>query len=259
MRIAEANKAMRDLLGASVDEWRDEDLAAFIHGDDIVAVQQALKRKGEASIEVRLCKRGRRAERICHLRATTAHASETDESTVIVVLTDVTEHRRAVDRLELQARRDALTGLLNRRAFLEELEGILDSRTQGQFGLIFVDVDNLKTINDERGHRAGDLALRATAMRIERSLRVGDVAGRYGGDEFVVAVRVLDGTALETLRERIDLALSEPLVSDTLDLPMSCSVGAALALEEDDIEQLLQRADGDMYASKAARRAARGQ
>ncbi len=254
MRLTQANKAMRELLGSSADDWRGADLASFIQEDDVAAVQEALKRKGGTSIEVRLCKRGRRTERICRLSATTAHAAESGESAVIVVLTDVTEHRRAVDRLELQARRDALTGLLNRRAFLEELQRLLRSPGREQFGLVFVDVDNLKTINDERGHRAGDLALRATAMRIERTLRVGDIAGRYGGDEFLVAVQVSDTAALEALRERIDLTLSTPLVSDAIDVAMSCSVGSAMALADDDLEQLLQRADADMYARKAARK-----
>lgn len=258
MEITVANRAMRDLL-AVADDWQGADLALFIHPSDVETARSVLQQRGEASIEVRLSRRGRRPERICRLSATTAHTDESGTASVIVVLTDVTEHRRAVDRLESQARRDSLTGLLNRRAFLEEFEAMFAARELEQFGLVFVDLDNLKTINDERGHRAGDLALRATALRIERSLRVGDIAGRYGGDEFVVTVRVADAEALEALRQRIEETLAEPLVSESVDMAMSCSVGAALAHPDDDVEQLLQRADAEMYVRKAARKAARRQ
>ncbi len=253
IRIVKANKAMRSQLSATLRELKNVDLTELFEPEDVDVVRSALRNPGQA-VEVRLNSRRRQDDRIVRLNATSVYAAEHDESTLILSLRDITEHRRTVDRLTAQARRDALTGLLNRRAFVEEFEAMLAVEPLGRVGLLFIDVDRLKAINDERGHRAGDLVLRATAMRIERSLRIGDVAGRYGGDEFLVAVRVTDEFTLDALRTRIEITLAEPLVTDAIDIAMGCSVGAALASAGDDLESLLLQADAEMYARKALRK-----
>ncbi len=256
LQMMDANRAMRDLLGVSARGCRGEDLTRFVHPEDVETLRSVISGK-PGMAEVRMGRRSKRNEQICRISATTAHTSESGVSEVIVVLRDVTELRRAVDRLETQARLDSLTGLLNRRAFLEAFTTLISTERREHLGLIFADVDSLKAINDERGHAAGDVALRATAMRIQRALRVGDIAGRYGGDEFVVAVQVQSEEALEALRSRLDASLSEPLLAGPLDVALSCSVGATLALPQDSAEDLLRRADGEMYRRKRERRSAR--
>ncbi|WP_198373846.1 GGDEF domain-containing protein, partial [Roseomonas rosulenta] len=94
--------------------------------------------------------------------------------------------------LERQASTDPLTGLANRRAFLDALEG----RLQGAPGaLVFLDLDNLKPLNDLHGHEAGDAALRATARLLRGSAAPGDIAARFGGDEFILWIAGADEAA----------------------------------------------------------------
>jgi diguanylate cyclase (GGDEF)-like protein len=161
-------------------------------------------------------------------------------------------HRR-LEEARLALRRaavvDELTGLFNRRGFLEVGEQLLGAG--GEVVLLFLDVDGLKAVNDSRGHGAGDARLRAVADVLVSTFRRDDVLGRLGGDEF--AVLLSDPAEADSLVPPLE-RLQDALAART-DGP-SLSVGLAVASPGESLEQLLSRGDKDMYAGRSRRAAA---
>lgn len=161
----------------------------------------------------------------------------------------------ASDTIE-EARRDrdldALTGLLNRRGFLEMAQLHVGSAQQRPVSLIFGDIDHFKAINDTLGHAAGDTVLRAIGEAIRNHLRFDDLGARLGGEEFAVLLVGADRTAAlavaERLRKRIELLAEESLP------PVTVSFGVAQHQPGEALSQLLERADRLLYAAKAGGR-----
>jgi diguanylate cyclase (GGDEF)-like protein len=173
----------------------------------------------------------------------------------------VLEHEAIQRELARQARTDPLTGLLNRRAFLEEAARRLDrlERDGLPSTLLFLDLDRLKFLNDIRGHDIGDTALKLVSVLLHRTFRPTDLIARLGGDEFAVW---LDGADALTAAERAEsLRLNTPLELSHLynhgELPMSLSIGIAAREpgSAETLEQLIQRADQAMYHVKRNGRA----
>ncbi|WP_114392359.1 sensor domain-containing diguanylate cyclase [Oleisolibacter albus] len=166
----------------------------------------------------------------------------------------VVAQARYQERLKTLSERDELTGLLNRRAFLEALDHRL-LRKSGGSALLYFDLDNFKAVNDSQGHGAGDAVLQAVGSLLTRLARPGDMAGRLGGDEFVLWVdRVTEAQALSVadrlLREAA--ALLRPL-SAAPELPLGVSVGVAVhqgGAGAEPSQRLVDRADQAMYAAK---------
>lgn len=164
---------------------------------------------------------------------------------------DITHLRR--NAVEL-AQHDALTGLANRELTLEFAERLLGSARRGgkRVGVLFIDMDRFKPINDTHGHETGDAVLKEIARRLKTSVRAEDTAGRLGGDEFVVMLsHVQDASdAAQAARHIID-ALSKPYRVGNLELHTSPSIGIAL-YEDDgaDVDQLLRNADIAMFHAK---------
>jgi len=158
--------------------------------------------------------------------------------------------------------RDELTGLYNRRGFLElATQGLrLASREQRAAAVIFCDLNGMKEINDQHGHEEGDRALKDTANMLRGACREVDVVARFGGDEFVVFALDFSEPGLLVLRERVRASLAELNRSGERPFLLSLSVGAAFFQPEsaETIEQLLDRADAEMYERKRARRASGG-
>jgi diguanylate cyclase (GGDEF)-like protein len=159
------------------------------------------------------------------------------------------ELRRAHAQARLQADIDALTGLLNRRAWHERVgaTGAFGS-DGGPLSVLFLDLDHFKQLNDRRGHHVGDDTLRALSRAIGGELRKTDIAGRYGGEEFVVA---LAGTGPEQAMHIADRIRRRLLRHVDDDGPVSTvSIGIATRLPGEDLAMLLRRADHAMYAAK---------
>jgi diguanylate cyclase (GGDEF)-like protein len=155
-----------------------------------------------------------------------------------------------------QATRDALTGLANRRAFETELQSsMVGHRSTDVSGVMFLDLDGFKKINDEHGHKAGDEVLVETAKRLINSVRGGDTVARLGGDEFTVLLRgVHDKDEAAVVADRILAAMRKPIsLSSGVEVHPTPSLGIALALKRDiDPATLLKDADAAMYEAKRA-------
>ena len=156
--------------------------------------------------------------------------------------------------LESQANTDPLTGLGNLRALQRQLANLLDvhKRYLHPFGLLLMDIDGLKRINDSFGHQAGDRVLMQVAMSLRRSIRTVDTAARMGGDEFCVLLPQQDLKSAAKLAARLATAVEEEVASPG-DPPVTLSIGVAATPEHgDDAEALIDTADRAMYRAKAA-------
>ena len=160
---------------------------------------------------------------------------------------------------QFSARHDALTGLANRRQFEEILQQqcTRGADPRADWGVVMLDLDGFKAINDSQGHAAGDLVLKETARRLRLSIREGDLAARLGGDEFVLLVTAgLAPEAEEEFVQRLRRAIEEPILTGVHVHRVSSSIGIARHPADGAVPaQLLAAADQRMYADKQARRA----
>ncbi len=159
---------------------------------------------------------------------------------------------RRVDTMLHQALHDALTGLPNRALFTDRLgHALTQGRRRGtSCGVIFLDLDRFKTVNDSLGHAAGDELLVSVARRIDESLRSADTAARLGGDEFAVLLEDLGGVGeAELVAGRIAEALREPVVVRGREIAVAASIGIAVGRVA--ASELLRQADVAMYRAKA--------
>ncbi|NMG54082.1 diguanylate cyclase [Aromatoleum aromaticum] len=173
----------------------------------------------------------------------------------IVVLLDITERKDVERRIAHLATHDVLTGIPNRLMFSQQLTHAVDQakRYGHRFGLLFVDLDHFKRVNDEFGHHAGDQLLREAVSRMQHAVRSSDMLGRRGGDEFVVLLPEIEsGHDAEVVAEKIRLALEQPFVLDGKEARISSSIGIALYPDHGaDEGALMRRADEAMYRAKS--------
>lgn len=157
------------------------------------------------------------------------------------------------EKLKQSAFKDELTGLYNRRYFLEQLENAFrqQARTYQSFALVYIDLDHFKEVNDTHGHQVGDLMLKVIAERIMKETRESDLAARIGGDEFTMLLfSVFKENQVLPYLNRMLHAISQPVEVVGVSLTPSCSIGAALSLECQDVRDLIKRADDALYAVK---------
>jgi diguanylate cyclase (GGDEF)-like protein len=157
------------------------------------------------------------------------------------------------EQLQHQAYHDPLTGLGNRALLVEELErAIAQSAVDGQPAILFIDMDDFKTINDSLGHAAGDELLKAVARRIGSILRPSELAVRLGGDEFAVLLRDADVRLARRVAERILAAMESPVAVIGQEVTCHLTIGVAIGAGGETSEELLRDADVAMYAAKAS-------
>jgi diguanylate cyclase (GGDEF)-like protein len=158
--------------------------------------------------------------------------------------------------LEELSRMDVLTGLPNRRHLQEHLYAASAAarRLQQPFAVVMVDVDHFKKINDEHGHQMGDEVLKSIASRVESACRGEDVAGRWGGEEFLVVAPGTDLSQAVVLGERLRSLVADRDVWISADLAIPVTVSAGVASGTDAVDALLRAADEAMYRAKDAGR-----
>jgi two-component system, cell cycle response regulator len=164
---------------------------------------------------------------------------------------------RAREELRFQATHDALTGIWNRRAALDLLQREIEraSRTGGSTGLLMLDLDHFKKINDSYGHLAGDAVLREVTSRVLRVIRSYDFLGRYGGEEFIVVLPACDRAQAEQSAERIRVAVaSSPVFAGSEEIPVTASIGVTSVAVNVSEKEILAVADTALYQAKSSGR-----
>ena len=175
-----------------------------------------------------------------------------DVSGAITCVLDITDSARARQELEKRATFDALTGCHNRSSILDAVQRELERDDSAMTGVVYVDLDGFKEVNDTLGHAAGDDLLTVVAERLKIASRVGDDVGRLGGDEFLVLLRSIpDPSVAMLVADRISTSLASKfeLSSETIELRASVGVSCR-ACEAIDADELVRRADASMYRSK---------
>jgi diguanylate cyclase (GGDEF)-like protein/PAS domain S-box-containing protein len=176
------------------------------------------------------------------------------------IVRDVSERRKSEEKVRWLAHHDVLTGLPNRALFYERAAMILAQakRRKGRFGMMLLDLDRFKEINDRFGHDAGDRVLVEASDRLKKVLRDVDTVARIGGDEFVVLLpEVADELNAGQVAERIAAAFGTPVAVGEEEIPVSFTIGTALYPDDgQDIDAILRRADQAMYRGKPRRNGA---
>ncbi|MCU1427292.1 MAG: domain S-box-containing protein/diguanylate cyclase protein, partial [Actinomycetia bacterium] len=249
--VVYGNERIHDVLGVP-KPLADEDPFANVTAPDRGLLDDALRELmhdgADRDLEVAVTTR-RSDRRLCHVRLRALTDDDAIVSGAIVCVEDVTE--RAHDRAEMEDRAtyDALTRCLNRESVLRRLDDFVDAGST--VGVVFVDLDHFKRVNDEYGHATGDAVLVAVSRRVQECVREHDIVGRLGGDEFlVVCPDVENAAAVNAVATRISYALTEPLALDEGPLTVQASIGVAIAGDGHEPDALVANADAAMYVSK---------
>ncbi|MBF0194643.1 MAG: diguanylate cyclase [Magnetococcales bacterium] len=164
------------------------------------------------------------------------------------------DRKHAQERIQHQATHDELTDLPNRTLFMDRLHSAISlcSRRETQMGLMFIDLDRFKIVNDELGHAAGDQLLKDVASRMLNCIRNSDTVARIGGDEFTVVlseISVIEDP--KNIAKKILNSLQKPFILEGEEVSISCSIGITIFPNDGkDIETLLRNADHSMYRAK---------
>jgi diguanylate cyclase (GGDEF)-like protein/PAS domain S-box-containing protein len=254
--VLEANRVLLAMLDRPAEEVLSTRFDAFAAPDDTTRLdRERLLRTGHATME----KRYRRGDgRELWLRVAASVVVEDGEHRILSICEDVTEARRARAQLAHRADHDPLTGLPNRERLRRRLRALLEDVRGGLVegaGLLFLDLDRFKVINDSLGHAAGDRLLREVATRLLRSTPPDDLLARLGGDEFALVTR--DHSGAVALAQRLVAVLEAPFALDGREVTVGASIGVSVREGVDpaspdlaDEDALLREADTAMYAAK---------
>ncbi|AMV45686.1 MULTISPECIES: cyclic di-GMP phosphodiesterase [Paraburkholderia] len=178
--------------------------------------------------------------------------SGVDEQFLICSGTDITEERRAQERLSELANTDSLTGLPNRNAIHDKTRAAIASAAAGEaVGILFLDLDNFKKVNDHYGHVFGDRLIQDVSSAVRECLADDDTLARLGGDEFIVLSPVASVASMEAMAQRILERLRVPFSLGLVEVYTGCSIGIAMFPEHgDSLEALIRAADTAMYVAK---------
>ncbi|MCW2503789.1 MAG: Signaling protein ykoW [Actinomycetia bacterium] len=244
------------VLGYEAGELIGTSLLALIHPGDAPLVAAAIsgvlaERSVEPTLECRIRRKDGR-----YLRTETIPAFVGDDVQGCVLTTrDITERKALEDQLKHQAFHDSVTGLANRALLLDRTHHALERRrlADAPLAVLFLDLDDFKTVNDSLGHEAGDELLAEVAVRLRACMRPSDTPARLGGDEFAILLEDLgDETEASRVAERALAALAEPFLLNGQSVVVRASVGIAL-VDPDGVpraDDLLRDAEAAMYTAK---------
>jgi diguanylate cyclase (GGDEF)-like protein/PAS domain S-box-containing protein len=252
--LAYANSRSARILGVEGAQTLDTQLSTVVARDRPAldaALAAALAHGKEQDIEVDVVVPGAAESRRCQV--TLIALSDQDGTPgALACVSDITESAKARAELTVKATFDALTGCYNRSSVQALLERAL-AEDDLPVGVVYVDLDKFKPVNDTYGHAAGDELLVHTARCLTGLLREGDAVARLGGDEFLVVARGAGGPErVLAVAERAAAALCRPLALRAGTVDQAASIGAAVSAPGDTAETLIARADAAMYVSKRA-------
>lgn len=258
-RTVLTNDALSTMLGYTPEEFATISFMEYSHPEDL-ARNLVLFDEMMAGQRDRF----RMDKRFCHkdgrvvwgrLLVSLLREGDGEPSLAIGLLQDITEEKRLRQELEYLAFHDSLTELANRRLFQDRIDHHLkrSRRTEEGYGaVLFIDVDDFKTLNDTLGHQAGDEVLQTIAQRVVACLRPGDTSGRLGGDEFAVLVEAIDDPDdAFNIAERLRTELTQPLAVAARSVVPSVSIGISVLTKDHDVERALREADLAMYRAKS--------
>lgn len=254
-RIIDANQSLADMLDRPLSSLIGIGIREITHPDDLraAATQRARLELGIADTYL-LDQRYLRSDGDFVWARTRVSVTEDDGVALAIThIEDVTDQRKAAERLTHAATHDGLTELPNRAALVARLDELLSRADVGQVSVLFIDLDNFKVVNDSLGHGVGDELLRQIAARLRHVMRDTDRLARFGGDEFVVFV---DGDVdPAVVAERLRRAVQQPVIIDEHELVVTASIGFAVNSSSDlTADELLRDADAAMYRAKASGR-----
>lgn len=257
-RLTYVSPSWQALLGHPPDEVMGRDFRPFVHPEDVPLCEDFLARTlRERRVLPPLTYRvWHRDGSIRYHRSVLAPVFDDDGRLQAVVgnAIDVTTDIELRAQLERVATHDALTGVANRRLFIEQVQREVERnrRNGAGLGLLMLDLDHFKDVNDTHGHAAGDAVLIAFVQRCRAALRPSDVLGRLGGEEFAAVLPQVSREQLQAVAERVrhEVARQPYALPDGTVRTVTVSIGAAVALPAEDSDALLQRADRALYAAK---------
>ncbi|MFS0646239.1 diguanylate cyclase domain-containing protein [Siminovitchia sp. 179-K 8D1 HS] len=255
-----ASPSYNTLLGYQPDKLEGRRLSELVHPDDHPSVDETLRnlsgnRKTSAQLAFRLQKaEGNNRYMHVEMRANPVFCRKGEVESIVLVMRDITERKKAEQMLHHLAYHDTLTGLPNRRNFLDCLKNQTDkAKKEGsRFAVMYLDLDWFKYVNDSWGHDAGDLVLMEAARRIKEALHPKDIVSRLGGDEFTVLMinYALRENIEKTTAKLLD-SFRTPFDIDGNYCTLSASMGIACFPDHgEDADELLSKADQALYAAK---------
>jgi diguanylate cyclase (GGDEF)-like protein/PAS domain S-box-containing protein len=251
-QVVYANRRLEQVLGIPAAETTSDRLLALLNPDDRqlmrLALDRALDHGADDEFEVEVPVGGGTVRCDISVVSVTPHDGVTH---ALVCVHDITRSARLRDELRARATFDALTGCHNRGAALAALDMAL-ADAPAAIGVLFIDLDRFKPVNDLLGHAVGDELLVAVVNRLRDVCRATDLIGRLGGDEFVVICRNLHHAADEAvvIAERVHLALQHPFPLADHTVELGASIGVAVASPGMDAIDVLALADRAMYLAK---------
>lgn len=227
----------------------------FVHPDYTRRMEERLKRTYEEGDYASAAEEKfvRLDGRVMDVETAVLSVSSSSGSVAQLVFREITARKAAEEQLAHQAFHDLLTGLPNRSLFTERLSKTLGSDIAGRVGVLFLDLDGFKLVNDSLGHEYGDALLAAVADRLRASVRPEDTVARMGGDEFTVLIKnVYSEAEAEAVARRIATALGKPFPLGEHEVSITTSIGIALgeAGGEGRVSEMLRNADAAMYEAK---------
>ncbi|HEX6100965.1 MAG TPA: EAL domain-containing protein [Thermoanaerobaculia bacterium] len=253
--VLDCNDACAQLLGYAIREDLLGRKIDYVHPHERDSIVRRLREYGAvANEEVELL--GREGLTVWVLENVRRVPPEDGRPAVLEgILLDISDRKRAEQEIAFKAYHDGLTQLPNRALFLDRLEVAIAQgrRNQTTLAVLFLDLDNMKSINDTFGHAMGDRVLQEVGTRLRNATRGGDTVARAGGDEFLVLLSNNDEGEAETAARHILERLSAPLQIDRDELYVTASIGVALfPADGEDAATLIRHADGAMYRVKEA-------
>lgn len=230
--------------------------AALLHPDDLgqlpVRIEKYRQVEDEAVVETEY--------RLKHLNGSWhwfrsrdmvfERSADGSPTQILGIAQDITVYKLLQEKLWTLSTRDALTGLYNQNYFDNELERLKSSR-QFPVSVVVIDINDLKVVNDEKGHAAGDRLLRSAADVLTKAFRTGDVVARIGGDEFAVLLPKTDSDMILPVLSRITGLMNEHNQTGSHEFVLSVAAGHATAEQPDQLSISLKQAEEKMYADKA--------
>ena len=255
-RITKINRAFTEISGFKSSEVVGQPIRSFLFVDDKIYRETMADLHKSGQIEWEQWCKNKNGDRYAARQALSlVRGPDGDVQNYAAVINDITKRKLDEEQIRYQANYDQLTGIPNRALFMDRLSRMVieSRRTKTNIGLMFIDLDGFKAVNDSLGHDAGDLLLKQTADRLNFCVRESDTVARLGGDEFTVIMPLIDSIeSTVVVAERILKSLTDPFDLDGQIGRISASIGISMYPDQAaDDKELLHKADVAMFHAKS--------